>query len=145
MDSGRSRACFAVEPVARLATADEEGRPHVVPIVFVVLDDALYFAVDAKPKAALAGPLRRLDNIRANPRASVLVDRYDEDWRRLWWARADGTARILADGDPRVAPAMAALTGRYPQYRTTALRGPVVEIAVDRWSGWAADASTVPT
>jgi len=140
MDVGEARARFVEARVARLATADADGRPHLVPIVFALLDDRLYSAIDLKPKAH-AGPnvqLRRLDNIRANPAVSVLVDDYTEDWRQLWWARADGTARVIAATDAEATRAIAALSQRYPQYRDAPPPGPVIAIAVDRWSGWVA-------
>src|SRR5262249_60981227 len=35
--------------VARLATIDPDGRPHLVPIVFALDGDTLYSAVDRKP------------------------------------------------------------------------------------------------
>ena len=80
--------------------------------------ETIYNAVDHKPKRTTA--LRRLANLAANPRASVLADHYDEDWSRLWWVRADGTARIL-DAGPR-AGAIALLAERYAQYRDAARR-----------------------
>ena len=125
---------------ARLATADADGRPHLVPIVFALSDDRLYSAIDLKPKARAVpnARLRRLDNIHANPAVSVLVDDYTEDWGQLWWARADGTARVIAATDVEAARAIRALADRYPQYRDAPPPGPVIAIAVDRWSGWAA-------
>jgi PPOX class probable F420-dependent enzyme len=124
---------FAAARVARLATAGPDG-PHVVPIVFAVVGDVIYHAVDHKPKRTTA--LRRLDNLRADPRASVLVDAYDEDWERLWWVRADGMASILAPGH---AEAIAALRAKYPQYEARPPEGPVVAIKVERWSSWSAN------
>jgi PPOX class probable F420-dependent enzyme len=120
--------------VARLATADTGGRPHVVPIVFAVAGDRIWTAVDDKPKRTRA--LRRLENARANPRVSVLADHYEEDWDALWWVRADGMARVIDVADaPR---GMALLAERYPVYRSRPPAGPVVEIAVQHWSGWSA-------
>jgi PPOX class probable F420-dependent enzyme len=127
------RSAFADARVARLATVDAEGVPHIVPVTFVVEEARVYFAVDAKPKRSMN--LRRLRNISQNPHVSVLVDEYDEDWSRLWWARADGSARVLtteADAD-RVRDLLRA---RYPQYADVALDGPVVEITIAQWSGW---------
>ena len=82
---------------AVLATADVHGRPHLVPIVFAWDDGHIYSAVDHKPKSTTN--LKRLRNIRENPRVSVLVDSYDEDWTALWWIRADGRARLHDDGE----------------------------------------------
>lgn len=126
------RDLFASVPVARLATVDPSGAPHLVPIVFAVTGDVIHSAVDAKPKRTRH--LRRLANIAANPRVSVLADHYEDDWSRLWWVRADGVARVLDDS-----PAgLAALVARYPQYRASPPAGPFLEITVDRWSAWSA-------
>jgi PPOX class probable F420-dependent enzyme len=135
-----TRARFAGARVARLATADAAGRPHVVPIVFAVVGDTIYSAVDTKPKSG--APLRRLANIRANPAVSVLVDHYTDDWSQLWWARADGTATVI---DAAHAPdALAALAARYPQYEAAPPPGPVIAVGVHHWSGWAGHDVTGP-
>ncbi|WP_439651178.1 TIGR03668 family PPOX class F420-dependent oxidoreductase [Nocardia panacis] len=130
MDPADARARLSAARVAHLATADAAAVPHLVPIVFALDGDLLYFAVDHKPKK---GPdLRRLRNIAANPRVSVLVDRYDEDWRRLWWVRADGRAAIHAEHPA----AVAALTAKYSQYQDIPPLGPYVTITIDRLAGW---------
>ena len=135
-----ARRRFQAEPVARLATADPEGRPHIVPMVFAVLGDTVYSAVDSKPKRTTA--LRRLSNVTANPQVAVLADRYDDDWRRLWWVRAEGTGRVLEDTtEAEAARALDALAERYAQYREERPAGPLLAIDVSRWSGWAASAS----
>jgi PPOX class probable F420-dependent enzyme len=120
--------------VARLATAGTDGRPHLVPIVFAVAGDVVWTAVDAKPKRTRA--LRRLENVRANPRVALLADAYSDDWSALWWVRADGIARVVEAVD---APeAIELLAARYEAYRAVAPAGPLIEIAVERWVGWAA-------
>ena len=122
--------------VARLASVGGDGRPHVVPIVFALDGDVLYFAVDAKPKRTR--DLQRLRNIATNPGVAVLFDEYDDaDWSRLWWVRADGRARIV-DGGPDFEHAIELLVGRYPQYARSKPEGPVVAVTIQRWSGWAA-------
>jgi PPOX class probable F420-dependent enzyme len=128
-----ARARFAAARVARLATADADGRPHIVPVCFAVDGDTVYSAVDEiKPKATLR--LRRLRNVAENPAVSLLVDHYDDDWSALWWVRADGRARVL-DAAP---DAVALLADRYSQYRDAPPSGPVLAVDVDRWTGWSA-------
>lgn len=137
MTPAEARTRFAVARVARLATADASGRPHLVPVVFVVHGETIYSAVDAKPKRSTA--LRRLANVAANPAVAVLVDHYDdEDWAQLWWVRADGTGRVLASEDPEARRAVALLAERYSQYQESSPAGAVLAIDVNRWSGWSA-------
>jgi PPOX class probable F420-dependent enzyme len=139
MDAGDARSRFAAARLAHLATADAQARPHVVAVCFVVDHDTVFTAVDAKPKTTTQ--LRRLDNIAANPAVSLLVDHYDDaHWDRLWWARADGIARVLDPGDRRAGFALELLGARYVQYRATPPGGPVIAVDVERWSGWSAAA-----
>lgn len=132
MESSLARERFGAARRAHLATSGASG-PHLVPICFALAGEVLYSAVDHKPKTGR--PLRRLDNIRAEPRVSVLTDHYEDDWTRLWWVRADGRARILEGGDERAA-ALAVLTAKYPQYRAEPPDGPVLAVDVERWSSW---------
>ena len=130
------KARFAGRRVVRLATVRPDGAPHLVPVTFAVMGDVVVSAVDHKPKR---GPdLQRIANIRAHNRVSLLADHYDDDWERLWWVRADGTATVLDADAPTAAQAIDALVGRYPQYRTVRPEGPVILVTVLRWSGWSA-------
>jgi len=121
--------------IARLATVNEEGRPHIVPIVFIIHEDTLYFAVDAKPKKTT--DLKRLKNIAANSAVSVLADHYEDDWTMLWWVRADGTARVITDS-AEAERAIELLAEKYEQHRSARPAGPVVAIHLDRVTGWSA-------
>jgi PPOX class probable F420-dependent enzyme len=126
---------FAQAPVARLATVTPDGRPHLVPVVFAVDGEVIYTAVDAKPKTTQR--LRRLANIDGNPRVSLLVDHYAEDWTRLWWVRVDGVAAIHHDGNAmRIGRDL--LRAKYAQYQSVPLNGPVIAVTVRRWSSWQA-------
>jgi PPOX class probable F420-dependent enzyme len=120
--------------VARLATVDPRGRPHVVPISFALDGDTLYTAVDEKPKRTRE--LQRLRNIQANPQVEVLIDEYDEDWSRLWWVRLRGTARIVDDRR-----AMELLAAKYPQYRERPPVGPVIAVSIEERIQWTASPS----
>jgi PPOX class probable F420-dependent enzyme len=137
MDSGEARALFASALVARLATVDSAGGPHLVPITFAIDGEEIVTAVDHKPKRTTR--LRRLDNIEANPQVSVLADHYEDDWASLWWVRADGTARIVKPGGAGTERAVSALAARYPQYEERRPANSVIIISVSRWSGWRAD------
>jgi len=119
--------------VARLATVTNEGRPHIVPIVFAIDNGTLYFAVDKKPKKTT--DLMRLRNIAANPAVSVLVDHYEDDWTKLWWVRADGIARVVTD-NAEAERAIDLLANKYEQHRRARPAGPVVAIHLDRVRGW---------
>jgi PPOX class probable F420-dependent enzyme len=135
VDEARCRAHLAAARVGRLATVRPDGGPHVVVCCFVVEGDRVWTAVDAKPKSG--APLQRLANVRANPRASLLVDHYEEDWEQLWWVRVDGAAAVLEIGNEEER-AIAALTARYPQYARERPPGPVIAIAIECITGWSA-------
>ncbi|HEV3364687.1 MAG TPA: TIGR03668 family PPOX class F420-dependent oxidoreductase [Acidimicrobiia bacterium] len=136
----RDRAEAAV--VARFATVDPDGRPHLVPCCFAFDGDVAYFVVDHKPKRSPA--LRRLDNIRNNPSVCLLVDHYEDDWSRLWWVRFDGRARVL-EGGPEHAAAIGLLSAKYEQYRATPQSGTVVAIDVVAVRSWSASGIHRPT
>jgi PPOX class probable F420-dependent enzyme len=131
MTAAEARERFAAARVARLATADAGGRPHLVPVVFAVDGDVIYSVVDAKPKRSPR--LKRLSNVHANPAVSLLADHYDEDWSTLWWVRADGRGRVLDPGEPEAHEAIEKLRRRYPQQRAA---GVVLAVDVERWTGW---------
>ena len=134
-----SRALLGSARVAHLATADQYARPHVVPIVFVLDGDVLYFPLDRKPKREDDWHmLRRVRNIETNGRVSIVVDHYDEDWTKLAWVLLEGVATILETGEERDAAA-GTLAAKYGQYLGGGLDGrPVVRVVIERavqWSG----------
>ncbi len=134
MDENHCRELLAQVRVARLATTGADG-PHLVPVVFASDGNRIYTAVDHKPKSTRR--LRRLDNIRSDPRVSLLADHYEEDWSRLWWVRADGFAEIVVEDDAMTA-GIDLLVARYPQYVERRPEGPLIVISVESWTGWSA-------
>ena len=134
-DSRVVRERVAASRVARLATIEPDGRVHLVPIVFVLEGDRLYTAVDAKPKSSRA--LRRIENARRDPRVTVLVDRYEEDWASLWWVRLRGQARVLDEGG-EAAHALDLLRAKYEQYAEAPPGPPVLAVDIDEWRSWSA-------
>lgn len=139
MERREALARLRAAPVGRLATVTPDGRPHVVPFVFALVEDGralrVYWAVDRKPKRS--SRLRRLENLEANPHAELVVDGYDEDWDRLWWVRASGTGRVV-DSPAERDLALSALAAKYPRYAVEPPEGPVVAIDIERITGWQA-------
>jgi PPOX class probable F420-dependent enzyme len=130
---GQARERFATARVATLATVDTAGAPHLVPVTFAVDGDTIVSAVDGKPKRD--SWLRRHENIRSNPAVSLLVQHWDEDWSRLWWVRAGGTARVTADPST-VEHAVALLRRKYEQYQTVGAGAPLIVVTAHAWRGW---------
>ncbi len=128
--------------VARLATADADGRPHVIPVCFIHADlgyggDAIYIVLDRKPKTTELTRLRRVRNILANPQASLVVDHYDEDWQTLRYILVSCRAGLLNGDEPEAALAVTLLREKYPQYRQMALDGnPVIKLTPQRYTAW---------
>src|SRR6185312_3328068 len=135
LDPAEARALFASARVARLATVRQDGSPHIVPVCFAFSGETIYTAVDHKPKQTAA--LARLRHIAAEPRVSLLADRYEDDWSRLWWVRVDGDASIADSAQEREAAA-AALAATYPQYAERPPEGPVIAVRPHRFRGWRA-------
>ena len=127
--------------VARLATVDEAGAPHLVPVCYATDGHAYYSPLDAKPKRLPPGRLRRIRNIRANPRVALLIDHYEEDWRRLRYVMIQGRAELIEAG-PEWDAARGLLEAKYPQYRLMRLGdgGLMIKITPDRVVGWSASA-----
>jgi PPOX class probable F420-dependent enzyme len=120
-----------------MATVTSQGRPHVVPFVFVLTEQGstriVYWTVDHKPKRSR--DLKRIRNIEANTAVGFVVDGYDEDWDRLWWVRCSGIARVVVSQDER-GSALRALEEKYPQYANDPPDGPVVAIEIESIDGW---------
>jgi PPOX class probable F420-dependent enzyme len=127
--------------VARLATTDPDGRPHLVPIVFVVEGSTLYSAVDRKPKRSRT--LRRVENVRVRPDVTILVDHYEDDWDHLWWIRLRGRGRVLDAGAERER-ALDLLATKYPQYLLDRPDGAVLAVDVVEIREWSAGGSQPP-
>lgn len=134
--SSAERRFLAEARVAHLATADARGAPHVVPVCFAISGAAIYITIDEKPKRRPAAELKRLRNIRENPAAAIVVDRYDEDWARLGWVMLRGRAEILDSGAEH-GMAQELLRARYPQYQAMQLADlPVIAIRIERIASW---------
>ena len=123
--------------VARMATADVDGHPHIVPVCYAFDGIRFYIPLDEKPKRVEESKLLRVRNIEARHEASLLIDLYDDDWSRLGYVLVNGHAGLLQPGDPLHAQALLLLRERYVQYRTMELeRHLVIVITPDSVTSW---------
>ncbi len=123
--------------VARLATADANGSPHLVPVCYVFDGVRFYTPLDEKPKRVEGTRLRRVRNIEARHEASLLIDQYDDDWSRLGYVLIHGRAELIAPENETHAHVLKLLRERYIQYRTMALEHyPVIAITPDQITSW---------
>ena len=123
--------------VARLATADADGHPHVVPVCFAFDGSRFYTPLDEKPKRVEQRQLRRVRNIEARHEAMLLIDQYDDDWSRLGYVQVYGHADLLMPGEPHHADVLLLLRARYAQYRTMALElHPLIALTPQRIVSW---------
>ena len=134
--TGKAKAFIRSARVAHLATADREGRPHVIPICFAFDGKALYSPIDEKPKRTSPLGLKRVRNILENPHVAVVVDRYDENWKKLAYILIRGRARLLTRGE-NYRKAVFLLRRKYPQYRHMAIQDrPMIQIKPTRVKSW---------
>jgi PPOX class probable F420-dependent enzyme len=127
--------------VGRLSTIDAESRPHLVPICFAFDGKVFYSAVDQKPKRVAPQRLARLHNIALHPQVALLIDHYEEDWGRLWFALIRGKAQLLpASARRQRAGALRRLRTKYPQYARGMLanEAPIIQIRPEQITWWTA-------
>ncbi len=124
--------------VARLATADAAGQPHVIPFCYAFDGQHVYFVVDHKPKRQTGKPLKRIRNMLENPQAAIVIDDYDDDWTQLAYVLITGTTALVED-EAEYARMLARLRERYPQYRAmdlTFANNAMVRISPTKVHAW---------
>ena len=124
------------ERICRVATADAEGTPHMVPVCHVLVNGNIYFASGSGSK--------KVRNLETNPRLALTFDLYSDAWEHLKGVMVQGRARVLEKG-PRFRKIRSALYRKYPQYPDEAAleegESVVVEVAPTRVFSWGFDAS----
>jgi PPOX class probable F420-dependent enzyme len=134
--SPRASSLVCSARVAHLATTDKNGQPHVIPICFVFDGKCFYSPIDEKPKRVLPSKLKRIRNIKANPQVALVIDRYDEDWRRLAYVLVFGKAKILATGNKH-RELVKSLRRKYRPYRAMAIHErPMISITPKQIVVW---------
>lgn len=124
---------LAAARVGRFSTYSPDGGPHIVPVTFTLVGQAIVHMVDGKPKSTTH--LKRISNLEALPAASLLVDHYEDEWDRLWWVRVDGATTLFPAG-PEWEMAKAALADKYSQYEDEPPEGPAIYLSMDRIRSW---------
>ena len=130
--ANRERVFLSRQRIGHLATVDASGIPSVVPVCFAVADNALYTALDEKPKRTRR--VRRIRNIEENSSVAFVADRYDEDWSKLGWVMIRGSGDILESGT-EFEMACDLLRGRYAQYAKMRLF-PVIAVRILEVRSW---------
>ena len=129
-----ARGLLVAERVARLAYVDEEDRPRVLPVTFAVAGDAVWSAIDQKPKRTPEPA--RVRHLRRRADAALVVDLYDDDWTRLAWFQLLGRVEVVPlESSP---DALAALAAKYEQYASQTPPGPLLKLSVERTLHWRA-------
>ena len=120
--------------VARLAFADADDHPRVLPVTYAVAAGAVWSAIDWKPKRRPEPA--RVRYLRRRPEAALCVDDYSDDWDRLAWVQLLGRVEVVdvADGEA----GLAALAAKYRQYHDRPPDGPLLRLAVTRALEWRA-------
>jgi PPOX class probable F420-dependent enzyme len=138
LPNDKERSILLTDRVARLATADGSGAPHVVPVCFAYDGRCLYIPVDKKEKSVTPRELKRVRNIMSNPRVSLVVDGYYEDWNRLYFVLISGHAEVLESGG-EYRNSLGILSRKYTQYVKMGLEDaglPVIKITPEKIVSW---------
>ena len=125
---------IAWERVCRVGTVSGSGMPHVVPVCHVLVDGKIYFGSGHDGRKVL--------NVAANPRVTVTVDLYSDDWANLKGVMVQGMARLIRPG-PRFRRIRSLLYKKYPQYPAEAALGDddsvIIEVTPLRVFSWGVD------
>ena len=125
--------------VARMATADGDGRPAVIPICYVFDGEHFYSPIDEKPKQVTPRQLKRVRNIETNPHVALVIDDYADDWSKLVYVLVTGLATLIQPGTDEQTRAVRMLRDKYSQYQAMAIdERMVIKITPARIKHWRA-------
>lgn len=136
--SRKQREILESGRVARMATVDQAGKPHVIPVCYAYVSGLIYTPIDKKPKSVAVNTLVRIKNIRSNPHVSLIIDEYYEDWSRLYFLKISGLASLMQKGD-EYENSLMSLCEKYSQYREMDLLNlglPLIKILPERIVSW---------
>ena len=124
------------QSVGHLATSDVYGKPHVIPVCYIVIKNSIFITIDRKPKTGNETNLKRLRNIIENPNVAFITDHYEDNWQNIGWIMVRGRAQILHSG-PIYTKGQVSLKKKYSQYRNMDLGGlPIICIKIINVKSW---------
>ncbi len=104
--------------VARLATVDQKSYLYVVPVVFVFHENLFFIPLDEKTKTVNPKKLKRVKNIEKNPNVTLLIDKYQNDWKKLFFLMIHGKATVIDGKNSKLMDKIhKLLISKYPQYK----------------------------
>ncbi|GAA1955393.1 hypothetical protein GCM10009798_13280 [Nocardioides panacihumi] len=116
LDEDEARARLVAGTHGVLCTLHPDRGPDPQPVVFAVSDDGHVGVPIDRVKPKTSSRLQRERNLAADPRASLLVEWWDDtDWSQLWWVRAE--LRHVPDPPPALVDDLTERLARtVPQY-----------------------------
>jgi len=123
--------------VARLATVDQKSYPYVVPVVFVFHENSFFIPLDYKTKTVNPKNLKRVKNIQKNPNVALLIDKYQNNWKKLFFLMIHGKATVI-DGKNRklMDKVHKLLISKYPQYKKIGIGNSCITIQPKKVTFW---------
>jgi len=123
--------------VARLATVDQKSHPYVVPVVFVFHENSFFIPLDEKVKTVNARKLKRVKNIEKNPNVTLLIDKYQNDWKKLFFLMIHGKATVIDGKNNKLMYKIhKLLISKYPQYKKIGVGNSCIKITPHGITHW---------
>jgi len=123
--------------VARLATVDQKSHPYVVPVVFVFHKNSFFIPLDDKTKTVNVRKLKRVKNIEKNPNVTLLIDEYQNDWKKLFFLMIHGKATVIDGKNSKIMDKVhKLLISKYPQYKKIGVGNSCIKINTTKVIFW---------
>jgi len=122
--------------VARLATVDQKSHPYVVPVVFVFYENSFFIPLDEKAKTVNSRNLKRVKNIEKNANVTLLIDKYQNDWKKLFFLMIHGKAKVIDGNSKLIDKIHKLLISKYPQYKKIGIGDSCIRINPQRITHW---------
>ncbi len=133
----KTKALIKGAKVARLATIDQKSHPYVVPVVFVFHENSFFIPLDEKVKTVNARKLKRVKNIEKNPNVTLLIDKYQNDWKKIFFLMIHGKATVIDGKNSKIMDKIhKLLILKYPQYKKIGIGNSFITINPTKVTFW---------